>query len=225
MELYPKTTALDLPFKQKLLESIKIWGLCFVGFICSALFMSFTNLVLKSAFHFDLAKTNQFSQILNGPPIKYILIPFIGPLLEECIFRLWQDYKIKHILIAGTVFLTLLVFKITGFNQQPIKYIYEGVLAFLAVIFILKKDRTAQTLHVTPKTRKCLYYLAAILFGLMHIGNFSPIHYQLLFIYPVFVLPQLIMGFGFGYTRIKYGFFFGFLLHCITNMIPLLSTL
>ncbi|WP_091393394.1 CPBP family glutamic-type intramembrane protease [Arachidicoccus rhizosphaerae] len=66
------------------------------------------------------------------------------------------------------------------------------------------------------------YYLAAIIFGLGHIFNFAPIHYNLIYFYPVFVLPQLIMGFGFGYVRIKYGFFFGLLLHCITNTLPLL---
>ena len=53
---------------------------------------------------------------------------------------------------------------------------------------------------------KWLYYLSAILFGLVHASNYELTESQNLLI-PLIILPQLFLGFMLGYIRVRYGFF------------------
>ncbi|SDZ83627.1 hypothetical protein SAMN05192529_102238 [Arachidicoccus rhizosphaerae] len=155
MELYPSVTALDLPFKKKLQESLKIWGYCFLGFIVSAIIISFTDLLIKMAFHIDIAKTNQITTVFSSPIQKFLLFPFLVPFLEECIFRLWQDYKVSHLIMAAGLILTLILFRITGIHLSAFKYIYEGILALLALIFMVStRKSTTPALSVSLKKKE-----------------------------------------------------------------------
>ncbi|UAY57414.1 CPBP family glutamic-type intramembrane protease [Arachidicoccus terrestris] len=102
------------------------------------------------------------------------------------------------------------------------KYIYEGILALCCLIAILKTTAAQQIIGIDLKTRKFIFCIIAFLFGLIHISTFSPLYPNLFWAYPVFVLPQIIMGFGFGYVRIKYGFLYGFILHFMVNFMFLI---
>ncbi|WP_064198021.1 MULTISPECIES: CPBP family intramembrane glutamic endopeptidase [Emticicia] len=63
---------------------------------------------------------------------------------------------------------------------------------------------------------KWLYYLSALLFGLVHTSNYELTESQNLLI-PLIILPQLFLGFILGFVRNKYGFFYCVLLHAIYN--------
>lgn len=69
------------------------------------------------------------------------------------------------------------------------------------------------------------FYASALLFGLVHIFNFeaSP---HLLYMAPILVAPQLVMGFFLGYIRIKLGLRWSILLHAAHNtvlLVPLVA--
>jgi hypothetical protein len=68
---------------------------------------------------------------------------------------------------------------------------------------------------------KYFFYASALLFGLVHIFNFegSP---HLLYMAPLLVAPQLLMGFFLGYIRIKLGLRWSILLHAAHNTILLI---
>lgn len=219
MELYPAANALHLSVRQKLSATVKIWGLCLLLILAGGiLIMTPANLILKSQLHIDIYSTNRVTNMIETPAGKYVITPILAPLLEEILFRLWQDYRVKHILISSTLLILVLAPKALNLGNQTYKYLYMGIIVLCSTVAILKKGYGQQILPIPLKTRKCIFYIAAVLFGLVHISNFSPFYPNLFLIYPVFVLPQLIMGFGFGYVRIKYGFFYGFIIHFMVNL-------
>lgn len=63
---------------------------------------------------------------------------------------------------------------------------------------------------------KWLYYLSALLFGLVHASNYELTESQNLLI-PLIILPQLFLGFILGFVRVRYGFFYCVLLHAVYN--------
>jgi hypothetical protein len=50
-----------------------------------------------------------------------------------------------------------------------------------------------------------------------HISNFHPIQYEIIFLYPIYVLPQFFMGLILGWLRIQYGFLWAVLFHILVN--------
>jgi hypothetical protein len=62
------------------------------------------------------------------------------------------------------------------------------------------------------------FYFVAIVFALVHVTNFSPFNNKVLLFYPLFTLPQFLMGLFIGYTRMEYGFFYGVALHSLINL-------
>ncbi|UMB59887.1 CPBP family intramembrane metalloprotease [Lutibacter sp. A80] len=66
---------------------------------------------------------------------------------------------------------------------------------------------------------KKIFYIAALLFGLMHLSNFSNTNTLFYILAPFIILPQLIGGVTLGYIRLKLGFFWGVLMHGLYNLI------
>lgn len=157
--------------------------------------------------------------MIADPLTKYLWAPFIAPIMEETLFRLWQDYKIKHLLISGGALIIILFLRSMHLENQTTKYVYEVLLDVLIIGCFLKKGTGERVIHVPLNIRKIIFFTVALLFGLIHITNFTPLYLNMWFVYPIFVLPQIMMGIAFGYARIKYGFLYGFLLHCSINLL------
>ena len=66
---------------------------------------------------------------------------------------------------------------------------------------------------------KKIFYLAALLFALTHLSNFSNTNTLFYILAPFIILPQLIGGLTLGYIRLKLGFFWGVLMHGLYNLI------
>ncbi|AYN05872.1 CPBP family intramembrane metalloprotease [Flavobacterium sp. 140616W15] len=72
---------------------------------------------------------------------------------------------------------------------------------------------------INKKYFKTFFYLLTISFGLIHIVNFYKIvPSNLLYLTPIFVLPQIALSFFTAYIRMKNGFIWGFLLHFLYNL-------
>ncbi|TDE12559.1 CPBP family glutamic-type intramembrane protease [Dyadobacter psychrotolerans] len=58
-------------------------------------------------------------------------------------------------------------------------------------------------------------------FSLIHIGNFSPVNWYFIYLYPIYVFPQFISGVIFSYLAIRYNsIMLPFILHVIINTTP-----
>ena len=67
---------------------------------------------------------------------------------------------------------------------------------------------------------KHLYYLSAILFGLVHIYNYDYTNPEILIFVVAICMPQIISGLFLGYVRIKYGIIGAIILHGLLNGLP-----
>jgi len=150
-------------------------------------------------------------------------IGLAGPLLEEAVFRLPLSLKKRHIALAAAIAVFLfsgIVFhnltKIPGLNLGL--QIAACVLVYTAAMLLAPAGLSI----IDNRFRKHIIVLSMCLFGLMHIGNYSPIQWPLIWIYPIYVLPQLAMGWAITYIRFKNGFWWGYALHCLINSISLL---
>ena len=61
-----------------------------------------------------------------------------------------------------------------------------------------------------------VYYFSCLLFGLVHLGNFDNAN-DLLWLTPLLVAPQIVMGFFLGYLRVKLGLQYAVLMHMSHN--------
>lgn len=69
------------------------------------------------------------------------------------------------------------------------------------------------------KNFRFFFYLSAVLFGLMHLANYSNTNMLFYMLAPLIILPQFIGGISLGYVRLRLGFFWGVLQHGLYNFI------
>ncbi len=100
-------------------------------------------------------------------------------------------------------------------NQFP-----KAVIFFLAVVFAPLFEelifRAPLTLFHNPKYFKPAFYIFAVLFGLVHITNFT-MTTNVLLLAPILVLPQTILGGYLGFIRVRFGLAWSILLHATYN--------
>lgn len=84
--------------------------------------------------------------------------------------------------------------------------------------------RAPLTLFKSEKTFKAAFYIIAILFGLVHLSNYT-ITNNVLFLTPILIAPQTILGGYFGYIRVRFGLSWSILLHACYNAFFMLFVL
>lgn len=154
---------------------------------------------------------------ITNTTTKFILLGiFIVPVLEETLFRLLLKPSKKKVYIYFFVivsWMSILIF----LN----KYLLAGIVTavfILGLILILLGFKNIIDLN---NNFKFIFYLSAGIFALVHINNLDGINFYNFFITPLLVVPQLIMGFVFAYTRMIYGFRYSVFLHVCVNMLAL----
>lgn len=211
------------PFFKKLLLVLAMYGLVFASLIViSPLMMSadwFVAHVLhaKGIYHSSDVLEKTIKRIGLKPAIVYICL--LGPFFEEVIFRLPLSLKKIHIVLSVSL-ISLLVggFVLVGMHVTDYKII--KLLIFFVITFALGMWLVPDGLSAGHfRFKKVFIIVSMCLFGLMHIVNYSPLQWKVIWIYPVFILPQFLMGWAITYVRFKNGFFWGVLLHVIVNSV------
>ncbi len=145
------------------------------------------------------------------------LVLFVPPLLEELSFRLWLKRNTATILISSVGFVWCLA---SMFLADAIystdRLVLRCIVALAgggAVALLLKKQ-------IINAKFPIIFYLSAILFGLMHARNFIDVSS---FAGALFVLINLVMhmltGLFLGYVRIGYGIVASILFHVTNNLV------
>ncbi|MBI3482866.1 MAG: CPBP family intramembrane metalloprotease [Bacteroidetes bacterium] len=148
-----------------------------------------------------------------------IIIPFVGPFIEEILFRLPLNFRQTSIGLA----VALITYRFTGkhlFSFDPYEiysYIRIGIAltVFMSVSFFFPLPWLEK---IKESYFKWFFYLSAVLFALVHITNLAPYNHSALFFYPLYTLPQFFMGLVIGYLRVRQGFFSGWVLHALINL-------
>lgn len=149
-----------------------------------------------------------------------VLIGFIGPLAEELAFRLGlTSSRVKLSIALGT--LAFLIVRPGLYVDNPIRYSAEiGLSITISILFYFYwLPQNLDSLFSTWRDQIIL--ISSILFAAVHISNFTPIQYQVIFLYPIYILPQFFMGLILGWLRIEHGFWWAVLFHMLVNSIAL----
>ena len=151
------------------------------------------------------------------------IVVILGPLVEELIFRLILVPKRRNIAIFTFVFSFLVLNKTYYVNKIDwlllVSLVVSGLLSFL-VFNLLKRNPKIET--AIGRRQKIVTMVSVVLFGLVHISNIETLHWELALFYPVYVLPQMILGYIFSVQRLKLGFIWGLLFHSMNNLMVFL---
>lgn len=213
-------------FRQKIIVFFSSYLFSFIFIVVSGFFILLIEFILKH--QFQILSPRVSDETLNreffkrfGFKYTFLIIVLLGPLYEELSFRLYL--RIRKYFIATS--LALIVYGMSGPVWSSIEITWNffcriclsfGV--FWILIYFLPGDLIEK---LKSKYFKYVFYGSALLFGLIHISNFAPLNHRLLFLYPIFVLPQIGMGLALGYVRLKLkdGLIWAVLLHSFINLL------
>ncbi len=149
---------------------------------------------------------------------KKILFGIIlAPIYEEVLMRLLLVFSKRNIAIFISCCTLLLIY--FCLKSSPKFLVFSVLIIAISILYLYHN----QCFAFINNHYKQIFYLSAVLFGLIHIFNFTGITgYNLIFT-PLLVLPQIFMGFILAYIRVNYGFKYGVLFHATVNISILLA--
>ena len=215
--------------KYPLIEKIKYFAkgilLYFVLQICALLLMFLVDgfLIKKMGFPSVFKLMIESQKKIKGY-YGFFLVVILGPLVEELIFRLILVPKRRNIAIFTFIFSFLIMNKTYYLIEIDwlllMSLAVSGLLSFL-VFKLLKRKPEIET--VIGKRQKITTIVSVVLFGLLHIANIENLHWELVLLYPVYALPQMISGYVCSVQRLKLGFIWGLLFHSMINLMAFLN--
>lgn len=220
---------METGFKGKLHLLLRAFLVYFLALLLISWLLVLTSWFLKTYFHFDYGKIigRNWEQISGGSRLKvFFFICLYAPLVEELLFRGWLRFQKRFI----ALFFVVLIWVCTGgpgllkaniVSTYAVSWHVIGAFlgGFLLVYYLLP----AKFFQKMAKVRfGYWYYLSSIVFGLIHLTNVLPANPLILFLCIPLIFPQTIMGFLFGYVRLKNGLIWGMLFHFLNNLLVFL---
>lgn len=217
-------------------DKIKAIGYSYLLFIGIGLVLT---MIIRSIDTFLVVNYYKIPSLLNHDVLKSIraltnnsfcivfLAAFFVPTVEETMFRLWLSFDPRHIAISLSAILTYLIFGLKDLfnvNLNALAIILSFIVISLVIFRVLRDKHTEQYLCRFISIR-VVGSISAISFGLVHITNFAPINMNIWFLYPIYVFPQVVLGYLIVFLRLKHGFIYGLGLHILVNFIAVLMKL
>ena len=157
----------------------------------------------------------------------------VAPVLEELIFRLHLKYKWLLILFLIILFVVCIGFAIwlvipeffSKISQNFSILIHNpfltaislvAVLVTVAIVFMISE---AVPIAGITAMYPFIFYLTALVFALVHIGNFDISNVRW-YMTPFLVLPQFILALYLGYVRMRKHIGGSIYIHALNNSIP-----
>lgn len=184
--------------------------------------------VLIYLFARDLASQNKLMRTSSFVPVWFsvVSIVFIIPIIEEGIFRFplkLSERKVLPYILFICACLILIVF--INIKTRPFALPICSFLAILLIFYFLNKESfNSLVLSAWKNHFAWIFFIFAACFGIAHISNYQ-LSTRVFLFFPLLILPQLIMGVLCGYVRLYLGFFWGYALHALHNLIIFLPVL
>jgi|SRR5665647_599808 len=149
---------------------------------------------------------------------KMVLIIVIGPFMEEALFRL----NLKFSLLSMSISITLALYYI--FHRIFLYELFPTVLLSLltgsVIYFSLNNTQFIKKIEEFWIAKfRFIFYFSSLLFGFVHLFNFSPLNSAQILISPFIVIHQIFAGLFFSFIRMSYknGFLLCLLVHLLWN--------
>ncbi|WP_299104062.1 hypothetical protein [uncultured Tenacibaculum sp.] len=216
--LKPKPSQVSLNIEKKLKNILKVYVYYFI----------FLLIVMGTCFYvLDIQEQNLVAEKIKKWSVLKTLVygVVMVPLLEELMFRLPMIYQKKNFVIA--VFIgTFFFFSAILFNQGLLdfsKNTFERLLlsAFVTSLFYcFIRVNNEKTRLFWKNNFSIIFYFLTLLFALLHVFNIVEIKNA--YLIPILILPQLSSGLLIGFFRVKYGFIYGVIFHCLNNFVSMI---
>lgn len=209
-------------FGYKVKGTIVAYGIYITSVIILFLLLNLIDsLIIEHFFHHSIVEQMRLNkQNLQERLGQYtfLFVVLIGPFVEEVLFRLPLRLEKSGIALSVSIVIYhLMVEHFFAFEfNNPYSY---GKVAIALIAFLLVRKVFPDSWLVMIKRKYSVYfYFVAVAFALVHLTNFTPYNSSVLLFYPLFTLPQFLMGLSIGFVRMEYGFFYGFALHSLINL-------
>jgi hypothetical protein len=209
-------------FGYKIKGTIVAYGIYVASVIILFLLLQLIDsLIIEHYFNHSIVeqmKLNKQSVQERFGQYTFLIIVLIGPFFEEILFRLPLRLEKSGIALSASIIIyQLLVEHFFTFEfNNPDSY---GNVAIALIVFLLVLKFFPDSWLLMIKQKYSYYfYFVAIAFALIHVTNFAPYNSNVLLFYPLFTLPQFLMGLSIGFVRMEYGFFYGVALHSLINL-------
>ena len=209
--------------KEKIKKVFYVYGLILLSTILIGIFNKYLDNLLVNTFNLNSIlnsnKKNFNETFLLLGKYKFLVVAICAPLLEELVFRLPLKPKISYIIFPiGYILYKLTGHSILNLNKSNFSEYFSLFIYLILIPSILYPLISKfKFIELIKKNYTIYFYILAISFSLMHVLNFLPINPKLILLYPLFVLPQFIIGLGLGYIRNIYGLKYSWLLHSFIN--------
>jgi hypothetical protein len=195
-----------IPFRDLLL-------LVVLSLVASSILESFNHLLVNLKFILPEPKSLFDSDKYSNWEIALIGV-LVAPPLEELMFR----YQLRRVNFF-CAFIAIGAFVLIANLNNHLFVVLFGLTDLICLIFLIRWLNNHQKFkyRIIKATFPIVFYLIALIFGLVHITNFLNFESYGPII-NIWVLPQLFGGLVLGYTRMRYGFYSGILLHAVYNL-------
>lgn len=125
----------------------------------------------------------------------FIKLCVIAPFIEESLFRL--PLLTRFSLLRWILFLVLIqYFFYWPFHLDIFFWEYYAILILIFVgIMVFNRIYAKSSVPILePKKYNYLCWGLTLVFALVHIGNFAPLNWSFIYLYPIYVLPQFVYG-------------------------------
>ena len=189
-----------------------------LGSVIGLFILIFLLIVLVIISFQRLTNANPESTLSDMPKtVPFWFALFIPPLIEELTFRLWLKRNTTTILISFACLTWLLISKLL-----PVKIYSTDMLALRCLIALVAGLVFTWALRKPIINAKfpILFYASAIVFGLVHVGNYSNFTFLEAIVVLISLATRALSGLFFGYVRIGYGIHASYLFHVANNLLP-----
>jgi hypothetical protein len=207
--------------RERIILFKKLFIFCLFSTLSIGMLIVLIETVLEAKFNVSIIKylsdgRKEFRTI-NSPFMASFKICLLGPFEEEILFRLPLILRSK-ISIFFIIILVVDRFFLQFLPAIFFPFYYNSILAFLAIITFEKSPDKDFSKIFDKRNYNYLCWGLTIAFASAHIGNFTPLNWSFIYLYPVYVFPQFVYGIVLSYLAIRYkSIIWPFLLHVAIN--------
>lgn len=215
--IFSKKT-IQISTKEKIKKTFVSYILTILGCLISIFFIEITDLIITKSLHYPSVKDLFHQSRIRIDKFGILKIAILVPFIEEILFRLFLVPSKNNLKISISFIIFFIINKGFFFIDFYNYKLYLSItLIIIANQILVKKYNEIYTF--IKGNQKLLITTSILLFGLVHISNIDTFYWQLSLFYPIYVIPQIIMGYFITNLRLKAGFIWGVTLHVIINFI------
>lgn len=214
-------TAAESPFSGKIKSFLWACLFCELAVLGTIIALGIINAVVWLLYETNLAReiysNKKAIRTWVFPPALYIIL--IGPFIEELVFRLFLNLRKLTIAISLSVYFYLISANWIDTNYIALNVCLRIILVIIITFCVYRGISERSLILIRTRYFQYIFYVTAILFGIVHLSNFSPLSAKIILVAPILIFPQICYGLAMGYLRLKLknGFVWGLALHVFIN--------